>query len=76
MIEVSQLNAEQKRLPPDLYVSFKRGAGWSDPQPLRGGVNSGATENFAMVSPDMKQLVFVRDFSVFYRADLAKVLPR
>ena len=76
LIEVSQLNAEQKRLPADLYVSFKRGADWSDPQPLCGGVNSGATENFAMVSPDMKQLVFVRDFSGFYRADLSKVLPR
>jgi hypothetical protein len=76
LIEVSQLNAEQRRLPADLYVSFKRGADWSDPQPLRGGVNSGATENFAMVSPDMKQLVFVRDFSGFYRADLSKVLPR
>ena len=75
LIEVSQLNAEQRRLPADLYVSFKRGADWSDPQPLQGGVNSGATENFAMVSPDMKQLVFVRDFSGFYRADLAKVLP-
>ena len=75
LIEVSELNAEQKRLPADLYVSFKRGTEWSEPQPLRGGVNSGATENFAMVSPDMKQLVFVRDFSGFYRADLAKVLP-
>jgi hypothetical protein len=76
LIEVSQLDDEQKRLPADLYVSFKRGADWSEPQPLHGGVNSGATENFAMVSPDMKQLVFVRDFSGFYRADLAKVLPR
>ena len=76
LIEVSELNAEQRRLPVDLYVSFKRGTDWSEPQPLRGGVNSGATENFAMVSPDMKQLVFVRDFSGFYRADLAKVLPR
>ena len=64
-----------RRVPPDLYATFRRGEDWTEPQPLGGGVNTGATENFATISPDGQYLYFVRDFSGFYRAPLDRVLP-
>ena len=74
ILEISEL-ANGRRAPADLYVSHRRGNDWTEPQPLRGGVNTGATENFAVVSPDGQYLYFVRDFAGFYRAPLAKVMP-
>jgi hypothetical protein len=64
-----------RRIPPDLYVSFRRGEEWTEPRPLGGGVNTAATENFVTISPDNRYLYFVRDFSGFYRAPLDRVLP-
>ena len=74
ILELARSEGNRRR-PPDLYVSFRRGDTWSDPQPLGGGVNTQATENFAMLSPDTKYVYFVRDFSGFYRAPLDKVMP-
>ena len=65
-----------RRTPPDLYATFRRGEEWTDPQPLGGGVNTGATENFVTISPDGRTLYFVRDFGGFYRAPIDRVLPR
>ena len=75
ILELAQAEGNRRR-PPDLYVSLRRGEEWSDPRPLRGGVNTGATENFVTMAPDNRYIYFVRDFSGFYRAPLERVLPR
>jgi hypothetical protein len=42
---------------------------------MSGGVNADAqTDNFPMVSPDGCDLVFVRDFSTFYRVSLRRAV--
>ena len=74
IIEMAR-NEDRRLLPPDLYVSFRRGNDWSEPQPLRGGVNTQATENFAVLSPDAKYIYFVRDFGGFYRVPVERALP-
>jgi len=74
ILEVSQ-SVGGRRPPPDLYASFRRGEEWTEPRPLRGGVNTQATENFVTLSPDMRYIYFVRDFAGFYRAPLDRVLP-
>ena len=61
--------------PADIYASFRRGDGWTDPRPLGAGVNTpGATENFAFFSPDGCELVFTRGFSRFYHVSFAAAL--
>jgi hypothetical protein len=65
---------QRRQAPPDLYVSYRIGGQWSDPKPLRGGVNTQATENFVTLSPDAKYIYFVRDFSGFYRVPVQKAL--
>ena len=63
--------------PPDLYVSFHSDTGWTLPRPLQGGVNTGATENFAFYAPDGRVLFYVRDFARIYHLPLARALgPR
>ena len=63
--------------PPDLEVSFRADTGWTAPRPLRAGVNTAATENFAFYSPDGRELYFVREFARFYRLPLERALgPR
>jgi hypothetical protein len=74
-LEISRLDAQRRRAPPDLYVTLRRDEDWTEPQPLGGGVNTGATENFPIVSPDGRYVYFVRDFGSFHRAELAKVMP-
>jgi len=65
---------DRRQAPPDLYVSYRNGQQWTEPRPLRGGVNTQATENFVTLSPDSKYLYFVRDFSGFYRVPVDKAL--
>lgn len=73
IIEMARLE-DRRLLPPDLYVSYRRGNDWSEPQPLRGGVNTQATENFAVMSPDARYIYFVRDFGGFYRVPVERAL--
>jgi hypothetical protein len=57
-------------------VRTNRREGWSVPASLEGGVNTAdGRENFATVTPDGSDLVFVRDFSGFYRVSLRAALP-
>lgn len=44
----------------DLYISYRRGESWSEPQNLGARVNSEATEFCPMVSPDGRYLYFSR----------------
>lgn len=60
--------------PPDLHVSFRTGSEWSTPRPLRGGVTTEGTENFAFYGPGGRDLYFVRDFAQLYRVPLASAL--
>jgi hypothetical protein len=60
--------------PPDLHVSFRVDSGWTAPRPLRGGVNTPQTENFAFYSPGGRELYFVRDFAGLYHLPLGAAL--
>jgi WD40-like Beta Propeller Repeat len=78
VLEVSELDSTTGGpLPSDLWVSVRAGREWTEPGPLAGGVNvAGSTENFPMVSPGGCDLIFVRDFSEFYRVSLETALAR
>jgi hypothetical protein len=68
---------ERPSRPSDLWVSLPGPGGWNAPVPLAGRVNTQTGwENFATVTPDGCDLVFVRDFSGFYRVSLRAALPR
>jgi hypothetical protein len=68
---------ERPSRPSDLWVSLPGPGGWNAPVPLAGRVNTQTGwENFATVTPDGCDLVFVRDFSGFYRVSLRDALPR
>jgi hypothetical protein len=55
----------------DIWISQRRGDTWSLPEPAKGGVNSDGYDVFPFVSPDGRDLYFVRDFSAFYTVPLA-----
>jgi hypothetical protein len=76
VFEVSPTLAKGRRGPSDLWASRLGPEGWSVPAPLVGGVNTAeGWENFATVTPDGCDLVFVRNFSGFYRVSLRAALP-
>lgn len=76
LLEVSpRVPGERRGQPSDLWVSRHRGGTWETPVPLVAGVNTEhGWENFATVTPDGCDLVFVRDFSAFYRVSLRAAL--
>ena len=78
LLEVSpRVPGERRGQPSDLWVSRHRGGTWETPVPLVAGVNTEhGWENFATVTPDGCDLVFVRDFSAFYRVSLRAALAR
>jgi hypothetical protein len=65
ILEVSQIR-DGRRGPSDLWIAFREGQGWSAPRPLD-GVNSTGYDNFFLFSPDGADMLFVRDFSTYYR---------
>lgn len=77
LLEVSpRVAGERGQRPSDLWVTFREPTGWSEPAPLGGGVNTDrGWENFAAVTPDGCSLIFVRDFSGFFRVSLQVALP-
>lgn len=71
VIEVSQVLANGRPGPSDLWISNKDQTGWSEPTPLNSAINTeDGTENFPTFSADGKTLVFVRDFKSFYTVRL------
>jgi hypothetical protein len=72
LLEISQRRAGTRDPgPSDLWMSRRSREGWTAPRPLAGGVNTEhGWENFAAVTPDGCDLIFVRDFSRFYRVAL------
>jgi hypothetical protein len=76
LLEVSpRPDGQQRPGPSDLWVSRRDGGGWRLPAALAAGVNTPAGwENFASVSPDGCDLIFVRAFSAFYRVALGAAI--
>jgi L-ascorbate metabolism protein UlaG (beta-lactamase superfamily) len=74
-LDVATTNPRTGRGASDIWVSVRRDDGWSDPAPLGGGVNSDGYDVFPFVSPDGRDLYFVRDFTAFHRVALADALP-
>ncbi len=73
-LDVAATNPATGRGASDIWVSLRRGPGWTDPQPLGAGVNSDGYDVFPFVSPDGRDLYFVRDFATFHRVALAEAL--
>ena len=74
-LDVATKNPATGRAASDIWVSLRRGQGWTDPAPLGGGVNSDGFDVFPFVSPDGNDLYFVRDFRTLHRIPLASALP-
>jgi hypothetical protein len=75
LVFVSERKPEGGTKPADIYASFRRAGGWTEPRPLGAGVNTpDAVENFAFFSPDGCELLFTRGFSRFYHVSLAAAL--
>jgi hypothetical protein len=75
-LDVATRNPATGKPASDIWVAEKRGDAWSDPRPIGGGVNSDGFDVFPFVSPDGRELYFVRDFTAFYRVPLAVALGR
>jgi L-ascorbate metabolism protein UlaG (beta-lactamase superfamily) len=73
-LDVATTNPRTGRAASDIWVSVRRGDGWAEPAPLGGGVNSEGYDVFPFVSPDGRDLYFVRDFAAFHRISLADAL--
>jgi L-ascorbate metabolism protein UlaG (beta-lactamase superfamily) len=73
-LDVATKNPTTGRDASDIWVSLKRGDTWTDPVPLGAGINSDGYDVFPFVSPDGRDLYFVRDFRAFYRVSLADAL--
>lgn len=68
ILDVRERDAEGRLGPSDLWYSRRVEQGWTDPRPLAGGVNTPeAYENFAVFSPDGREILFVRDFHLTWR---------
>jgi hypothetical protein len=68
ILDGRQRDAEGRPGPSDLWFSRREGTGWSEPQPLEGGVNTpDAFENFVVFSPDGSEIHFVRGFHLYWR---------
>lgn len=74
-LDVATKHPKTGRGASDIWVTIKRGDTWSEPVPLRGGVNSDGFDVFPFVSPDGRDLYFVRDFATFHRLPLTDALP-
>jgi hypothetical protein len=74
LLDISELDARGRRGPADVWVSFRRGEAWTEPQPIGGGINRAGYENFVTFHPDGCRLVFVRDFSSFQQVSIEAAL--
>lgn len=70
IIEVSDMLANGRPGPADLWISRKKRHEWTVPARLNDAINTDATENFPTFSADGDILVFVRDFKSFHTVNL------
>ena len=73
-LDVATTNPTTGRGASDIWVSRRIGGDWTDPKPLGAGVNTDGFDVFPFVSPDGRDLYFVRDFRTFHRIPLAEAL--
>lgn len=73
-LDVATRNPRTGRPASDIWVSLLRGEAWTEPAPLGDAINSDGYDVFPFLSPDGRDLYFVRDFSAFYRTSLASAL--
>lgn len=73
-LDVATTNPATGRDASDIWVSQRRGTAWTEPRPLGAGVNTDGYDVFPFVSPDGRDLYFVRDFATFHRLPLAQAL--
>jgi hypothetical protein len=73
-LDVATRNPRTGRPASDIWISMKRGDHWADPVPLGAGINSDGYDVFPFVSPDGRDLFFVRDFATFHRVPLTDAL--
>jgi L-ascorbate metabolism protein UlaG (beta-lactamase superfamily) len=73
-LDVATTNPRTGRPASDMWVSMKRGDTWTEPAPLGNAINSDGYDLFPFVSPNGRDLYFVRDFGAFYRIPLADAL--
>lgn len=73
-LDVATTNPRTGRAASDIWVSIRRDDGWTEPAPLGPGINSEGYDTFPFVSPDGRDLYFVRDFATFHRLSLADAL--
>lgn len=75
VLDVSAINPETKRrAPPDVWVTEWRDGTWTEPRKAAGGINSDRSENFVTFHPNGCELLFTRDFSMFYRVSIRAAL--
>jgi L-ascorbate metabolism protein UlaG (beta-lactamase superfamily) len=74
LLDVATRNPRTGAAASDIWASRQVDGRWSDPQPLRAGVNSDGYDVFPFVSPDERELYFVRDFKEFLHVPLADAL--
>ena len=73
-LDVATTNPRTGRGASDIWVSIKRADQWLEPVPLGAGINTDGFDVFPFMSPDGRDLYFVRDFSTFHRIPLADAL--
>jgi hypothetical protein len=73
-LDVATTNPATGRDASDIWVSLRRGGAWTEPRRLGAGVNSAGYDVFPFVTPDGRDLYFVRDFATFHRLPLAQAL--
>lgn len=73
-LDVATKNPRTGRGASDIWVSLKQGNEWTEPVPLGAGVNSDGYDVFPFVSPDGRDLYFIRDFATFHCIPLAEAL--
>lgn len=75
ILYVSTVDEESgRRSPSDLWFSRRTGDSWSEPRPLGAGVNTAASEGYALFTSDGQELFFHRNNELYYRVDLAAAL--
>lgn len=73
-LDVATRNPTTGKGASDIWVSIRRDDTWAPPRKLGAGINSDEYDVFPFVSPDGRDLYFVRDFATFYRIPLREAL--
>jgi hypothetical protein len=74
ILDVSEIDADGRRGPTDLWVVWRRDGRWTEPQKLDDEINGPESyENFVVFAPDGGELFFVRGFATYYRLSVDRL---